>query len=236
MGAILTQEINGTEQVISTFSRKFNDAQLKYTVGEQELLAAHEACRFFHDIIFGCDILIRLVTTQFDINWLCHYPRPTEVGYDNGKEFMGEEFQELLASYNITAKPTTVNNPTAQALVERLHLTLGDQLRTSIYPINDWHEDVNHLLQSCAWAICTTVPSNTPHNPRQLVFGMDMIFRQQTKIDWQLLKRQRRNQAIVNSKKENKNRVPHDYKIGDLVLIVQKPYERKRKAKINTPT
>ena len=59
MGAILTQEINGTEQVISTFSRKFNDAQLKYTVGEQELLAAHEACRFFHDIIFGCDILIR---------------------------------------------------------------------------------------------------------------------------------------------------------------------------------
>eukprot|EP00804_Cyclotella_cryptica_P005306 CCRYP_015788-RA/>CCRYP_015788-RA protein AED:0.17 eAED:0.18 QI:0/0/0/1/1/1/2/0/513 len=37
----------------------FNDAQLKYTVGEQELLAAHEACRFFHDIIYGCEILIR---------------------------------------------------------------------------------------------------------------------------------------------------------------------------------
>jgi hypothetical protein len=48
-----------TEQVISTFSHKFNKAQLKYTVGEQELRATHEACRFFHDIIYGCNILIR---------------------------------------------------------------------------------------------------------------------------------------------------------------------------------
>jgi hypothetical protein len=65
---------------------------------------------------------------------------------------------------------------------------------------------------------------------------MDMIFRQQAKIDWQLLKRQRRVQAIANNKKENKNRVSHDYIIGDLVLIVQKPYERKRKAKLSSPT
>ena len=58
MGAMLTQEFNGKEQVISTFSRKFNDVQLKYAIGEQELLAAHEACQFFHAIIQGCDILI----------------------------------------------------------------------------------------------------------------------------------------------------------------------------------
>ncbi|KAL7477264.1 hypothetical protein ACHAW6_004570, partial [Cyclotella cf. meneghiniana] len=195
-----------------------------------------DACTNWTELALIPTASSRVVATQFDMNWLCRYPRPTEVGYDNGKEFTGEEFQELLLSYDITAKPTTVKNPTAQALVERLHLTLGDQLRTSIYSIDNWHEDVNHLLQSCAWAIRTTVPSNTPHNPSQLVFGMDMIFRQQTKIDWQLLKRQRRNQAIANNKKENKNRVPHDYKVGDLVLIVQKSYERKRKAKINTPT
>ena len=59
MGAMLVQEVDGIEQVISIFSRKFNDAQLKYTVSKQELLAAHEACRFFHNIIYGCDILIR---------------------------------------------------------------------------------------------------------------------------------------------------------------------------------
>jgi hypothetical protein len=31
---------------------------------------------------------------------------------------MGEEFQELLISYGIESKPTTVKNPTAQSLVE----------------------------------------------------------------------------------------------------------------------
>jgi hypothetical protein len=41
IGAMFTQEFNGTEQVISTFSRNFNNAQLKYIVGEQELLAAY---------------------------------------------------------------------------------------------------------------------------------------------------------------------------------------------------
>ena len=492
MGAILVQENNGIEQVISTFSRKFNDAQLKYTVGEQELLAAHEACRFFHNIIYGCEILIRcdhknitnaetkhanlrilrqritldqdygakfehfagelntgadglsrlqmtddipptslqeiyaineldrnnnidfpltmriikeeqekdsrltkklgdkklkphfgtlsfgdfqvhtyngkiwvppnlqpriiewyhenlrhpgvtrtinsinqnfnwkgmraqvedhvkscdqcqrhkitgklnyghlplvsalrdkepfekvhvdcagpwtvrlndntptkeieykihilsmvdaatnwcelaLIPTanskscaiQFDTNWLCRYPRPTEVGHDNGNEFMGEEFQELLISYDIKSKPTTIKNPTAQSLIERLHLTLGDQLRTSIYSIDHWHEDVDHLLQACAWAIRTTTPSNGPYNPSQLAFGMDMIFRQKIKVDWQLLKEQRRIQAIANNKKENKHRIHHDYKVGDFVLIIDKSYERAKKSKLSSPT
>jgi hypothetical protein len=32
-------------------ARSPKNAQLKYTIGKQELLTAHEACRFFHDII-----------------------------------------------------------------------------------------------------------------------------------------------------------------------------------------
>ncbi len=41
MGAMLVQEFDGIEHVISTFSQKFNNAQLKYSVSEQELLATH---------------------------------------------------------------------------------------------------------------------------------------------------------------------------------------------------
>jgi hypothetical protein len=122
----------------------------------------------------------------------------------------------------------TGKNPTTQALVECLHLTLDGPFCTSIYSIDDWHKDINHLLQSCAWAM--------PDNSSQLVFGMYMIFREQAKIDGQLLKCQQHVQAIANKKKENKNCVPHEYKIGDLVLIVQKSYEHKRKAKLSSPT
>jgi len=54
MGALLVQD----GKVISTFSRKFNEAQLKYTVTGQELLAAAEACKHFEQIIRGCELRI----------------------------------------------------------------------------------------------------------------------------------------------------------------------------------
>ncbi len=54
MGALLVQDGN----VVSTFSRKFNDAQLKNTVKGQELLAASEACKHFGQIICGCEIRV----------------------------------------------------------------------------------------------------------------------------------------------------------------------------------
>jgi hypothetical protein len=39
------------------------------------------------------------VAIQFDSTWLCRYPRPAKVVYDNGTEFVGQEFQELQRSY-----------------------------------------------------------------------------------------------------------------------------------------
>ena len=54
MGAILKQD----GRITSTFSHKLNDAQKKYTVIGQELLAAIEACKHFGQIIRGCKIRI----------------------------------------------------------------------------------------------------------------------------------------------------------------------------------
>ncbi len=51
------------------------------------------------------------ITLLFDSEWLCRYPRPARVVYDNGTEFTGQEFQELLDSYGIKAVSTTVRNP-----------------------------------------------------------------------------------------------------------------------------
>jgi hypothetical protein len=38
------------------------------------------------------------IAILFDGAWLCRYPRPDRVVFDNGGEFMGGEFQELLTS------------------------------------------------------------------------------------------------------------------------------------------
>jgi hypothetical protein len=54
IGVMLMQD----RKVVSVFSQKLNEAQLKYTVTGQELLACIEACKHFNQIISGCKINI----------------------------------------------------------------------------------------------------------------------------------------------------------------------------------
>ncbi len=167
----------------------------------------------------------------FDKNWLCRYPRPLECGHDNGKEFLGMEFQELLASYGITSKPTT----TAKAIVERIQGTLGEQLCSTIFE-HDWQDDIDTLIQACAYALRATAPSNKPYSPAQLAFGCDMLFWQTIIVDWERVKAIRHKKTLANNAKENRKRIPHDFKVGDKVLIVFKPYERRINPKISPST
>ena len=146
---------------------------------------------------------------------------------------MGQHFQDLLVKYDCKSQPTTVKNPQANALVERMHLTLANQLRVKVFEEDTWVEDTDHLVQSCAWALRTTVPSTVPHAPGTLAFGMDMIYRHKIMVDWELLKRERVKQHVANNIKENRNRREHKYKKGDLVLIIMQPYERGKKPKIS---
>jgi hypothetical protein len=66
------------------------------------------------------------IAILFDSEWLCCYPQPARVVYDNGNEFVGQEFQELLASYRIKAVSTTMRNPRSNGVVDCVHLTMGD--------------------------------------------------------------------------------------------------------------
>ena len=43
------------------------------------------------------------IALLFDSEWLCHYPRPAKVVYNNATEFACQKFQELLENYEIKA-------------------------------------------------------------------------------------------------------------------------------------
>ena len=111
------------------------------------------------------------VSQLFDKEWLCRYPRPTALIHDNGNEFNSLEFQELLQSYGIIAKPTTVKNPQANSMIERIHLTMADMLRTLVFTGENWFDEFDASLQSVAWAIRTTVSTATNYSPGQQVFN-----------------------------------------------------------------
>ena len=65
--------------------------------------------------------------------------------HDNGGEFTGHEFQTLLQQQGISDKPTTVKNPQANAICERMHHTMANQLRPSLMqnPPQNLHEAEN---------------------------------------------------------------------------------------------
>ena len=46
----------------------------------------------------------------FDSTWLARYPRPQEIGFDNGNEFK-DVFNELIQNMGIKKKPSTDYNP-----------------------------------------------------------------------------------------------------------------------------
>jgi len=174
---------------------------------------------------------------KLDQVWLCRYPRPVRCIYDNGSEFLGKDFQEMLESMGIEAVPTTVKNPQAN-FVERIHQTLGNMLHTQElddnYPF-DLNDPWTDIISKCAWTLRASVHSLMEASPGQLIFGRDMLFDVSFIANWQILKDRRREAALDNAMRENKSRVYHEYKSGDQVLLSRDKLQRKMNAKRDGP-
>jgi hypothetical protein len=76
---------------------------------------------------------------------------------------MGIKFQELLLSYGIKPKPTTVKNSQANAVVGRIFEMPKKQLRATIFKTN-WSEDIDTLIQACAFALQVKTPAHGPYS------------------------------------------------------------------------
>ena len=181
------------------------------------------------------DKTAEIAALTLDRVWFSRYPRPFQSIYDNGGEFLGKEFQELLESYGVKTTPTTEKNPQAN-FVERVHLTLGNMLRTHEMDksILDPNDPFTGIIQHCAWAIRTTVNIITGYSPAQLIFGRDMIHDVSFIIDWNKIKQRKIQNKIANNTIENKKRSEHSYKVGDKILleepnVLQRKLHRQRK-------
>ena len=63
--------------------------------------------------------------------WITRYPWPMEITYDQGLEFISNEFNISLIhpEYGIKAKLVSSGNPTYNTILERMHLVLGNLVR-----------------------------------------------------------------------------------------------------------
>ena len=92
--------------------------------------------------------------------------------YDNDSEFK-LNYEYLCDSYGIKRKPTTIKNPQANAILERVHQVLGQMLHTAEINMADsvTPDDVDVFLDNAAWAICSTYHRVLKASPGAAIFG-----------------------------------------------------------------
>jgi RNase H-like domain found in reverse transcriptase/Reverse transcriptase (RNA-dependent DNA polymerase)/Integrase zinc binding domain len=170
------------------------------------------------------------VATVVEQTWLNRYPWPVQLIFDKGTEFMAEFAEMVQNDYGIKRKGTTVRNPQANAILERIHQTLGNIIRTfDIYnnegldPEDPW----SGILGAAMFAIRATFHTTLQATPAQLVFGRDAILNSKFEADWNFIKANKQRLIHINNQKENKSRISHQYNINDEILCESKPTKSK---------
>jgi len=176
------------------------------------------------ELIVVSDKESRTVARAFDRSWLCRYPRPLICLHDKGTEFTGIEFQELLQSYGIKAVIATTANPQTNAILERTHQVIANQLRSlrlMSIELNSLADIQHELLAPVQWAMNSTYHTTLQATSAQLAFHRDMIMPTSYMAHWQSIRQRRQAITDRDNLRENARRVPHTYSVGDLVLIRQ---------------
>ena len=169
--------------------------------------------------------------------WFCRYPWPTQITFDRGSEFIGQDFQKMIKEdYGIKDKPITVRNPQANAIVERIHQVIANIIRTFELEDNYLDEDDpwKGILSATAFAVRSTFHTTLRKTPGQLVFGRDMILNIQHVANWEYIRARKQKLIDKNNSIENKTRIPYEYQVGQLVLL-RKGTENKYEAPYQGP-
>jgi hypothetical protein len=176
------------------------------------------------------------VANKLEQSWLHRYPIPTSCIYDQGKEFVGWPFTQRLQQYGITGRPTTVKNPQANAICERMHQTVGNTLRviSRLHPPNALPQAqaaVDEALSNCVLALRTSFSSAINAAPGSVTFSREMIFAVPLVADWLLI--QQRRQQLIDQRliSANNKRYSYDYQPGQEVLkLAYKPKKLDQRA------
>jgi hypothetical protein len=145
--------------------------------------------------------------------------------HDQGSEFVGHCFQTMLDERNVVHRPTTVKNPQANAICERLHQTAGNASRVLIHAhppqnVNNAAFLIDTALSTAACLARASIHSALKISPGALVFHRDMTLDVPVIADLHLLQQQRQALIDKNLLRANRRRVLHDCQPTDKVSLL----------------
>ena len=185
------------------------------------------------------------IANLMEMTWLSRYPRPSLIQYDQGSEFIGNDFRSTCQNeYGIKTKPSLTKNPQSNAIIERIHQVISNMIKTfeleniPLDPKDPW----SGILAATAYAVRSTYHTTLQATPGQLVYGRDMIFNIKHVANWQAIKERKQKLINKNNERENKKRIKHTYQVDEKVLLIRhdaRKYERPydgpyRVKKVNT--
>jgi len=176
------------------------------------------------------------VAKLFNKQWLSRYPRSKNIIYDNGSEFK-LNFEALCKSYGLKRKPTTVKNPQANAILERIHGVFMDMLRTTNLDMAETTnaEMIDDFLVNAAWALRSTYHTVLKSSPGAAVFGRDMLFDIPYIADWTAIGQRRQISVDKDNARKNDRHIDFDYAVKHKVMIRKDGHIRKAEDKYLGP-
>ena len=123
--------------------------------------------------------------------WLTRYPKPQVLNFDRGSEFMAEFAEMVTNDYGIIRKGSTVRNPQSNAVIERVHQTIGNILRTFPKTMLNRDNPWGGILAATMFAVRATYHTTMQATPAQLVFGRDAILNTKFEANWTLIKQRK---------------------------------------------
>ncbi len=176
------------------------------------------SCRFIRTIQIQYSNLVELVridektsahvAIKYAKVWLSRYPWPERCVHDNGKEFVGPEFQFLLQECKIKDAPTSSKHPQANAICERMHQMVGNVLRTLLHIEPSWDvtkakDFINEALLIATHAMHPGIHTTLGSSPGNLVFNRDMFLNTPLIADWHAITQKCEHLINENLMREN---------------------------------
>ena len=169
------------------------------------------------------------IITAWEHNIIFKFGAPNVILTDQGPDFMSKRTRQFFNEYGIEHKTTTPYHPQSNGKCERFHRTFMTQLSIKTTDGQDWDRFVDQIV----FEYNTTQHSVTGYPPIQLLtgfapslkaarsLGLKGILRRPTDVKkmrkeaiQNIQAYQRYNQGLVNTQRR-----PHNYSVGDLVLI-----------------
>ena len=158
--------------------------------------------------------------------WFTRYPLQQWIVFDWGTKFMAKFAKMCQNDYGLKRKLISSWNPQSNKMIERIHQTIGNIIRTFDVSNIANNDPWSGILAATMFAVRATSHTTLQVYTMQLVFGRDAILSIKHVANWEHIWQQTQFRLNHNNKRENMHRNNHQYKVGDKILVKGKKNSR----------